>query len=66
MKKISSLSLVFWILSLVFNANAQTSGTTTGTALPSPSTAGMPGAGSISESTLQSMGFSQEEIDAVM
>ncbi|MBC8173807.1 MAG: SLBB domain-containing protein [Chitinophagales bacterium] len=74
MKKISSLSLMLIFLCSVFTVNAQIQETTTTTqtgTIPSstglsPSTATVPGVGAISEGTLQSLGFTQEEIDAVM
>lgn len=56
MKKISSLGLIILIICSVFNAKAQTS----------PSTITVPGIGTVSESTLQSVGLSPEEVNAVL
>lgn len=58
MKKISSLGLILLILCSVFSGYAQTGS--------SPSTVTVPGFGTVSESTLQSVGLSDAEIDAVI
>lgn len=60
MKKISSLSIFILLICLAFLIKPQSSFAQT------PSSIAVPGIGEISESQLQTLGFSTEEIDAIM